>query len=340
MGRSDDAPSAENISFQKIIAIVGIALMAMKFAAWAMTSSVSVLTDALESIVNVLAAFMGLYALHLSAKPRDRTHPYGHGKVELISSLVEGMMILTAGAMIIIEAADRIMHPEEVGNLDIGLALLAFAAIVNLAVGMAAIRRGRRNRSPALVASGKHLCSDTISSIGVIAGLAVMMALDFMGFEVGYVDSIMAAVFGAVIMITGAKVVKESMDGVMDRSDDALIGEVMEQINSRRHSHWIDIHNLRVTKYGSVIHMELHVVFPGMMTVAEQSREISEIREAVNGRFSGCVDVTVMGEACTTSMCGHCSEECGCRAEEFKGFIDWTAFTATDEDENHSADVD
>lgn len=334
---SPDSLSYENISFQKVIAVVGVALMSIKFIAWWMTSSVSVLTDALESIVNVIAAFVGLFALYLSAKPHDKEYPYGHGKIELISSALEGTLILAAGAMIILEAVDHILHPAKIGNLDIGFLFLVLAAIVNYLVGVAAIRRGRKNRSLALVASGKHLCSDTISSIGVIAGLILMMALGNMGYEVGHVDSVMAALFGIIIIITGVKVVKESVEGIMDKTDEDLVVEIIGLINSKRRTQWIDIHALRVTKHGPAIHLEFHLVLPGTMTVADQSREISNLCDVIHEKYGEYIDATVMGESCKPMLCEHCSEECASRAKKFCGYIDWDMATATDETEFHSS---
>ena len=185
MEESEEGPvTSQNLSFQWIIVIVGVLLLLIKFGAWLVTSSVSVLTDALESIVNVVAAFVGLYALALSAKPRDKSHPYGHGKVELISSSLEGVMILVAGAVIIFEAVDSFFDSRTIDNLPVGVGLLALTALVNLAVGVAAMRKGRKNRSLALVASGKHLCSDTVSSLGIILGLGVMMLLSYLGYDI------------------------------------------------------------------------------------------------------------------------------------------------------------
>ena len=333
--------SSENLRFQRIIAVLGVTLMLIKFAAWAITSSVSVLTDALESIVNVVAAFVGLYALYLSARPRDRSHPYGHGKVELISSSVEGMMILVAGIVIVFEAVNSIMHPHELTSMDIGLVLLVIAAAANFIVGYMAINKGRRNRSMALVASGKHLCSDTFSSIGIIAGLGVMLLLSGMGYDVNWIDSAIAAVFGAIIMVTGVRVVKESMDGVMDRADERTVDEIITLINCVRHDHWVDLHNLRVTKYGPILHIDLHMMFPKDMTVEQQSVEIDEVYEAVRRKYGDDFDITIMGEPCDETMCRHCTMECVHRKEAFVSVYDWTAVTATDRDEHHdSADVD
>ena len=281
---------AENLRFQEVVAVLGVTLMAIKFAAWWLTSSAAIFTDAVESIVNVVAAFVGLYALHLCTRPRDRDHPFGHGRAELISSSVEGVMIVLAGAMIILEALSSLADPHEVTSLDVGLILVAAAAAANYAVGRIAIAKGRRNRSMALVASGKHLCSDTYSSIGIMLGLGVMLVLDKLGYHLEWLDGAIAMLFGLVILLTGAKVVKDSMDGVMDKADTRTVEELISLINTRRHEHWVDVHNLRVSKYGSLLHIDVHLVFPRDMTVEEQYREIQELKDAVSQRF-GSIDL-------------------------------------------------
>ena len=342
MEESEEGPvTSQNLSFQWIIVIVGVLLLLIKFGAWLVTSSVSVLTDALESIVNVVAAFVGLYALALSAKPRDKSHPYGHGKVELISSSLEGVMILVAGAVIIFEAVDSFFDSRTIDNLPVGLGLLALTALVNLAVGVAAMRKGRKNRSLALVASGKHLCSDTVSSLGIILGLGVMMLLSYLGYDINWVDSAIAAVFGVIIAFTGIKVVKESMDGVMDKADESAVEDILLLVNGVRHNHWIDIHNLRVTKYGPMLHVEFHMLFPRDMTIQEQKREIDEITKAIKAKYGESVDLIIMGEPCTDDMCQYCKMHCDNRVAEFVSRIEWTKDTVTDRDEVHgSADVD
>ena len=329
--------SKDNYSFQKVVAVLGVTLMTIKFIAWYVTSSVSILTDALESIVNVVAAFVGLYALYLSSKPRDLDHPYGHGKVELISSSVEGVMILVAGLMIITQAISRLIYPEPVGSLDLGLILVAITAIANYSVGRIAISKGRRNRSMALVASGKHLCSDTYSSVGIIVGLCLMIAFDAMGFDFWWLDPAIAMLFGAIILVTGVKVVKDSFDGVMDRMDEQTVNDVIGIINNKRHDHWVDVHNLRVIKYGPTIHIELHMIFPRHMTVEEQYVEITELKTQVTKTYGDYVDLIVMGEPCKDHHCEHCcAGVCSDRKMDFNGVIEWDIDTVPDVTSDHS----
>jgi cation diffusion facilitator family transporter len=319
-----ELPSKEDFNFQKIVLIVGVSLMLMKFVAWAITQSVSIFTDALESIVNVVAACIGLYALYLSAKPRDAAHPFGHGRVEIISSTIEGGMICSAGAIIIFEAINRIISPTGVEQLDVGLILVAVAAIVNYATGRVAIRKGKKNRSAALVASGKHLCSDTYSSIGIIVGLLLMIGLENLGYQAYWLDGTIAALFGVIITITGAKVIKESMDTVMDKADNEIVNNVVDTLKEHRHEDWIDIHNLRIIKNGTTLNIQMHVVLPRDMTIERQSNEISEVLHSVKEIYGEAVDLTLMGDPCDGNFCSCCKRECGCREHQFVRIRDWT----------------
>ena len=323
---------AENFGYQKIVLVVGAVLMAMKFIAWLYTDSVSILTDALESIVNVAAAAIGLYALYLSAQPRDDSHPFGHGKIENISSLIEGSMICVAGGIIILQAVDRIIDPKKPEALDIGLLLILITAVANYVTGYYAIAKGRRNRSPALVASGKHLCSDTYSSVGIVIGLMAMIALEGLDITAYWLDGAIASVFGVIILITGIRVVKDSMDSSMDKADEEIVDSILETLKENRHGDWIDIHNLRVIKYGSLLHIQMHVVLPKWMTIEDQTREFDELKESISSIYGDSVDLIMMGDPCTEVFCSHCDRECEQRSAEFVSFSDWTHKTICEED--------
>ncbi len=315
----------DNYEFQKVIVVLGFTLMAIKFFAYYLTGSVAILTDAMESIVNVVAACIGIYALYLSAQPPDRSHPYGHGKIEIISSAIEGTMIVIAGLMIIYESAESFLHPGgEIPSLDVGIILVALAAVANYAVGRMAIAKGKKNRSSALQASGHHLCSDTYSSIGIIIGLAVVYVAQFMGYDARWLDSSIAAVFGAIIIVTGLRVIRKSADDTMDRADEDLIREVVGIINEYRHDDWIDLYDLRLIKYGSNIHIRMNVVFPKSMTLEKEYLEASEIDEAVQARFGDSVETAIIPVPCRDYNCRHCQRNCFERVCEFESDLDWS----------------
>ncbi|HYE56049.1 MAG TPA: cation diffusion facilitator family transporter, partial [Chitinophagaceae bacterium] len=161
----------ENLKVQKWVVATAITMFLVKITAYFLTRSVAILTDALESTVNVMAGLIGWYSLYVSAKPRDKDHPYGHGKAEFISAAVEGTLIVIAGIVILVEATDNFIHPRELYQLDTGLFLVAATAAVNFIIGYISIQKGKKNNSPALIASGRHLHTDTWSTVGIIAGL-------------------------------------------------------------------------------------------------------------------------------------------------------------------------
>ena len=315
--------SRDNYNFQKIVFVVGGALMIVKFAAYFITNSVAIFTDAVESIVNVVAGGIGLYALYLSAKPPDKSHPFGHGRVELISATVEGSMIAVAGAMIIFEAVKNLMSPKEISSLDIGLLLIIFAAVVNFVVGTLAVRKGQKNRSVALEASGKHLRTDTLSSVGIILGLSIVFIGVQFGLDLYILDPIMALLFGLFIIVTGSSVIKKALDGIMDKADAEILDQTVTCLNQHRSEDWIDIHNLRVIKYGSKLHIEMHLTLPFDMTISDMERENSLLHESIESMFGDSVDVIMMPEPCKEFSCIHCKRDCHVRRAEFIESINW-----------------
>lgn len=310
----------QGIRAQWIVAVTAVSLFAIKFIAWYLTRSVAILTDALESIVNVISGFMGLYSLYLSAKPRDKEHPYGHGKVEFISAGIEGTLIVIAGGLIINEAISNLRHPHELGKLDIGMLLIAAAGLVNFLVGSFAVRTGRKNRSLALQASGKHLISDTISTVGILVGLLLIFIFDFQ-----WLDSVVACVFALVIIFQGAKIIRSSVAGIMDESDVALLNAVVSWLQSNRKENWIDLHNLRIIKYGTVIHMDAHLTVPWYFNVHQAHDEVEELHKAVKEKFGDSVELFIHTDGCLDFSCAVCTlSDCAERKQVFREKIDWT----------------
>jgi cation diffusion facilitator family transporter len=320
-----DEAAKSNFDFQKIIAVVGFSLMAIKFVAYYLTGSMAILTDALESIVNVVAAFVGLYALYLSAQPADKTHPFGHGKIENISAITEGIMILVAGGLIIYESILSFLNPGEIRQLDFGLIIVAAAALVNFLVGRAAIRKGKKSRSPALVASGKHLCSDTYSSVGIIIGLFVVYIAMAMGYDAAWLDSSIAIVFGIIIAVTGVKVIKQSIDDSMDKNDDEIMVQITALLNEYRHDDWIDIYKVRLIKYGHGLFVDLHLILPRDMPVCDSYEEEAQIEEAIKWKFGEEVEVSVTAAPCNDFFCRYCDRNCFNRVEDFEKHLKWTS---------------
>jgi len=310
----------QNLHIQKWVAGVSVALLLVKFCAYYFTQSVAVLTDAMESIVNVIAGFIGLYSLYVAAKPRDKDHPYGHGKAEFLSAAAEGTMIIAAGVFILYKGIRQLVVPVPVEKVDLGIWLVSITALVNLVMGRICIRIGTRNNSLALVASGRHLQSDTISTIGIVAGLILLY---FTGET--WIDGAVAIVFGLFIVITGYRIVRHSIAGIMDEVDEQLLSDMVEMLNANRRINWIDLHNLRVIKYGSVLHVDCHLTVPWYLNVHEAHEEIDALSEQVRNKFGESVELFVHSDGCLPFQCPICDkEDCPVRQHPFERTITWT----------------
>lgn len=312
--------SNQNLQVQKWVAAISVLLLIIKFIAYYFTHSVSILTDALESIVNVAAGFIGLYSLYVAAKPRDRDHPYGHGKAEFLSAAIEGTMILIAGVIIIYKAIQLLIYPVALKKLDLGIWLVAVTAVANFAMGAICLRIGKRNNSLALTASGKHLQSDTWSTFGIIAGLILLY---FTGYK--WVDSALAIGISLFIMFTGYSILRRSIAGIMDEADEKLLTEMVDLLNNNRQENWVDMHNLRVIKYGSILHMDCHLTVPWYLNVHEAHREIDKLSELVRKKFSESVELFVHSDGCLPFQCHICNkQDCPVRQHNFERRITWT----------------
>ncbi|HEY0676721.1 MAG TPA: cation diffusion facilitator family transporter [Chitinophagaceae bacterium] len=313
-------PRKENLQIQKWVVIAAISMFLVKITAYWITSSVAILTDALESTVNVVAGLIGWYSLYISAKPRDKDHPYGHGKAEFISAAVEGTLIVIAGIVIIVEAVDNFIHPHPLLGLDKGALLIAFTAAVNFAIGYISIRKGKKNASPALVASGKHLQSDTWSTIGIIAGLVLIVITGQL-----WLDSVVATIFALIIIFTGYKIIRSSLAGIMDEADRVLLDKMVSVLNENRRENWIDLHNLRVIKYGGVLHVDCHLTVPWYLNVMEAHVEVDELSRLIRTRFGESLELFVHTDGCLEFSCSHCKKDnCHVRRRPFEKRIPWT----------------
>jgi cation diffusion facilitator family transporter len=310
----------QNLNVQKWVAAVSVVLLAVKVIAYYSTHSVSILTDALESIVNVAAGFIGLYSLFIAAKPRDIDHPYGHGKAEFLSAAVEGTLIGSAGAIILYKAIQNLINPVELEKIDYGIILVAITAVVNFLLGYYCLRVGKKNSSAALAASGKHLQSDTWSTLGIVVGLVLLYLTGEK-----WIDSVVAIGFGLFIMYTGYRIIRSSVAGIMDEADKNLLSRLVILLNANRKPNWIDLHNLRVIKYGSVLHMDCHLTVPWYLNVHEAHREIDALAELVRKEFGESVEFFVHSDGCLPFSCRICDKkECSERKHNFEQRIGWT----------------
>lgn len=312
--------AAKNIRIQRWVAILSVALLLIKITAYFVTHSVAILTDALEGIVNVVAGFVGLYSLYIAAKPRDADHPYGHGKVEFLSAALEGSMVFVAGSLIIYQSVGNLISPETLHQLDIGIVLIAIAGAANYILGTVCVRTGKKTNSLALVASGKHLQSDTYSTLGILIGLTILYFTD-----IYWLDSVVAIIFSLLILYTGYKILRTSIAGIMDEADSALLNKTVRMLNENRRENWIDLHNLRIIKYGSVLHVDCHLTVPWYLNVHEAHREIDALANLVKNEYGNSIELFVHSDGCLDFSCKICSKmECPVRKNPFEKKIEWT----------------
>ena len=310
----------QNLKVQKWVAAISLVILAVKFIAYYTTHSVAILTDALESIVNVAAGFIGLYSLYIAAKPRDMDHPYGHGKAEFLSAAIEGTMIASAGAIILYKAVQNLVHPTALQKIDYGIILVAITAVANFAVGYYCLYIGKKNNSEALLASGKHLQTDTWSTLGIIAGL---LLLYFTGYK--WIDSTVAILFGLLIIYTGYRILRRSIAGIMDEADVKLLTRMVEILNANRRQNWVDLHNLRVIKYGNVLHLDCHLTVPWFINVNEAHNEIDALAEFIRKEFGDSFEMFVHSDGCLPFSCRICNKiNCPERKNNFEQRIPWT----------------
>jgi cation diffusion facilitator family transporter len=304
--------------------VVSAGLVAIKFYAYHLTRSQAVLTDALESIINVFTSGFALYSLHLASLPKDENHPYGHGKVENLSLGFEGALIFMAGAFILYNATLGLLHPHPVARPDWGVALLASTAVVNLGVGLLLVRSGKRLKSVALVGDGQHLYLDALTSIVSSAALLLVAATGQVRFDAGA-----ALLLGGFILVNGGRMLRHSVSGLMDETDTAIVAEVIDELQTQRRAPWIDVHNLRVQRYGANLHIDCHMQMPYYFTLEEVHSQLFDIEELIRARFAVEVEMFVHADPCTFAACSLCLvADCPVRLHPFEHEVEWTVQNA------------
>ena len=309
------------IRIQRMIALLAVVLFLGKLLAWYFTHSVAILTDALESIVNMATGFIGLYSVTLAAKPRDKNHPFGHGKIEYISAAIEGSLICLAGLVIIYEAIVKLIHPSPIHSLDVGIVLTLITGIINYFAGTYAIREGKKHKSTTVEAAGKHIRVDAYSTFAIIIGLILLRFTNWI-----WIDSVVALIFAILILTTGYQVLRKSLSGIMDETDEAVVKEVIQFLQHHRRPQWIDLHNLRIIQFGEVLHIDAHMTMPWYYTVADSEKEIHDVEDLIKKHFGSSVEIFIHIDACASYSCKLCAiENCPVREHEFEQLIIWNS---------------
>ncbi|AEL27130.1 cation diffusion facilitator family transporter [Cyclobacterium marinum] len=301
---------------------ISIILLVVKFYSYLLTGSNAILTDALESIVNVVASFFALYSVRLSAVPKDKNHPYGHGKIEFFSAGIEGTLIIVAGIFILYQSFRSFLFPQPLIELPLGMVLIGFSGVVNGILGYVLQRKGKELNSLTLEADGKHISTDAISSFVLIFGIGIIF---FTGWYT--LDSIISLLFALYIIYNGYFLVRKSVAGLMDESNPKSINKAVKILNNHRQKNWIDIHNMRVQQYGGDNHVDLHLTLPYYYDLVQVHDCVHEVEEVLEENLPGKTEVFVHADPCIPDPCCHYCQVENCPVRKFPQSkkIKWTA---------------
>lgn len=308
------------LRIQKYIALFSILLLVAKLWAWYLSGSFSILTDALESIVNVITGFIGLYSLYLAQKPKDANHPYGHGKVEYIAAGIEGTFIILSACFILFELGASFFTAHQLQQLDLGILLTAITGLLNYIISIYANRVAQKDKSATLEAAATHLKVDAYSSFAVVSGLCLVLL-----FQWYWLDKLIALVLAILIFIAGYKVLRKALAAIMDEADEQLLEAMLKIINQHRNSNWIDLHNLRTIQYGEVLHIDAHLTLPWYWQVKRAEETIDEFEALIEKEFGSSIECFVHVDPCRAFSCPICTiENCAYRQEPFQQQKLWT----------------
>ncbi len=292
--------------------LVGILMLIMKMGGYLITNSAAVLSDAMESVVHVMATGMALYSILLSSKPADKTHPYGYGKIEYFSAGIEGSLIIVAAIAICYEAIGDIVSGNVLRSITVGVWIVAAAGAINLLLGFYLIRTGKTTNSITLVADGMHVLTDSYTSIGVLIGL---LLVQFTGITL--LDPVFAIAVALNILITGYKLIRESFRGLMNFADQDTLQHIVDTVQRKRTHDMIEMHRLRAWSAGSRKHIDFHMTLPYYLPL-QSAHDIHDILEfAIIDEFQGEADVLVHLDPCNFSCCVFCPKpDCPVRQHE------------------------
>jgi cation diffusion facilitator family transporter len=295
--------------------VVGVMILVAKYQAYRMTGSTAILSDALESIVNVVTAVFALGSIAFAAQPADRNHPYGHGKIEFFSAAFEGGLIAFAAVLIIYEVVRAFLYGVNVRALDTGLVVVLGAGFANLALGWYLVRVGRASRSLVLIADGQHVLADFWTSVGIVVGLLLVR---FTG--LWWLDPVIAALVALNLMWTGFRLVRHAAGGLLDEEDTPLLSRLLAVLGNRMGQGVIRVHHLRAIRAGRFHHVDAHLVVPEFWSV-DRAHELAEsLAERVIGELGVEGELVFHTDPCHRAYCAMCDlDDCVVRREPFRG---------------------
>lgn len=307
-------------SAARLAFITSLVLLLVKFGAYYLTDSKAVLSDAIESIINVVTAAFLMLSISVSSKPVDENHPYGHGKIESFSAGLEGGLIILAAVIILVEAVPVFITPQPPRNLGAGLYILGGAGAVNLVVGTYLMRAGRKYKSEALSADGRHLLTDFYTSAGVILGL---LLYNLTGFH--WLDPLVACLVALNILIPGIKLLAKSFKNLMDEAEPELLMRIVQALNTIRQPGWLYPHKLRALRSGRYHHVDLHISLPHYWTLTQVHEAEQQITRALLAALGEEGDIMIHVDPCEPPYCPVCDvSKCAKRTSGFNRAPKWT----------------
>ncbi len=292
--------------------LVSFVLLIAKFLAYKITSSEAIFSDAMESIVNVIAAGLIFYTLHKNRKP-DPNFPYGTGKLEYISSTTEGGLLAFAALAIIFESAPNLIKQEPVFALDSGILIITITGIVNLCLGLFLKYQSKKFNSVALNMSGTHVLSDVLTTVGVIIGLFLVKLTGLF-----FIDSLIALAIAFFIGYLSIKHIRSSLGEMLDKEDLKLLKKLESIFNTIKREGFIQIHQVKVIRSGDFHHIDAHFVIPEFWDVTKIHEELNNLEEKINKFYGKKVELGVHLDPCRRAYCKHCDVlYCKIRKEDF-----------------------
>jgi cation diffusion facilitator family transporter len=280
---------------------VGVVMFLLKTGAYFITNSAAILSDAMESVVHVIATGIALYSIVLVGRPADRKHPYGYGKVEYFSAGIEGALIVLAAIAICYQAVADLIGGSHLKSLDVGAWAVGSAGAINLLLGIYLIRTGRRTNSLVLIADGKHVLTDSYTSIGVLVGV---MLVEVTGITI--LDPLFAIAVALNIIYTGYDLVGQSIRGLMNTADLETLGRIVDVVNQSRTDEMIDLYKLRAWSSGEQRFIDFHLTLPYYLPL-QRSRAIGDaLHDVISDAFDGQAEVMLHLDPCSAVCCAFC----------------------------------
>ncbi len=305
--------------------ITSLLLLMAKFGAYYLTGSKAVLSDAIESIINVVTGAFLVLSILVSTRPVDENHPYGHGKIEAFSAGLEGGLIVLAAIMILVEAIPAFFAPHPPTNLGAGILILGGAGVINLVVGLFLLHTGKKHKSEALRADGRHLLTDFYTSAGVIIGLLLFQVTGLV-----WIDPLVACLVAINILIPGSRLFNNSIKNLMNEADPELLSRIVEGLNNIKKPGWLYPHKLRALRSGRYHHVDLHISLPHYWTLSQVHAAEKEITDALLEAIGEEGDIMIHVDPCEPPNCPVCGVDlCKERHTEFTSSPDWTVQEVT-----------